>query len=315
MQGILLKKGRQMGWAGAKRRHFALVEVGAATWRRGTAGYIPGGDNTSAGGVVLLLGGDGDGDLTSEEDAREAMTRRRVERVTGDMFVYLKHGGAGDVDGDDDGDDDDDGGGGGGAASPHAASPAAAPTTLRDSHALHDHHQPGGGFSASPSSGCRHRRGGDGRKMVLETPGREYRLRAETSGVARAWVAALKESIAAAAGAEDDGGGGGGVGGRGGGRVENAPSSPSSPSPSGVPAIVATRGSSTHRGGDALISPDGGGGGGGGGVSRADLALDNSPVPSWELDSPGSPQPPSPGSSWAQATYQVHRPAYLNVRF
>lgn len=302
-----MKKGRQMGWVGAKRRHLALVAIHAR--------------------FVLLLGRDGDGDITSEAEVEAAMTRRKVEHVNGEMFVYLKHGGAGGLDDEDDeekNDDEDDEKEGddgddvdAGWDYPCATSPPPPATTPTDSHALQDRRPVG----TEPTSEPEPRRRGGGRKIVLETSGREYRLLAETDEVARAWVAALKASVAAAAAGEDDngvGGGSGGVGPRDGGGAGAGPgargvASPPPPSPSTVPDVPQNRRRvTTPSGGVAARNP--GGGGSGGGVSRADLELE-APVSSWELDSPASPQLPSPGSSWATATYQVERPAYINARF
>jgi hypothetical protein len=284
-----------MGWVGAKRRHFALIGI--------------------RGGVVLLLGRDGDDELTSAAEAETAMTRRGLERVTGDMFVYLKHEGRGGGDeaddpedeADDDGDEDEDEGD----ASPCAAAVPAPPMIT---HATLEAQRPRGSRSGSRFGSLRRRSAG--RKLVLETPGREYQLRAETSSMARAWVAAFKDSIASAA-INEDGGGvevGSGV-------VESTPS-PSrgrSRSSGGSPDPW-VEGGGTSRAADAARSPspDGGLGGGLGsvGVSRADLVLE-SPVPTWELDSPTSSpgRPPSPGSSWARATYRADRPTYINARF
>lgn len=217
---------------GAKLRHFALIGI--------------------HGGVVLLLGGDGDGDLTSEADAKAAMSRRKLEHVTGDMFVYLKHGGGG-------GADEQDG----------------------------------------------------GRKIVLETPAREYRLRAKTSEEARVWVTALKDSIAAAA-AESDGGHG-----HGGEATPSRIGTLGSVTQAGMGSPGVVR-SGTHRG-SAGARPSSERSPNHVGVSRADLEMGSpSSVPSWELDSPASlpsPQQPSPGSSWALATYQTNRPTYINGHF
>ena len=282
-----------MGWVGAKRRHFALIGI--------------------HGGFVLLLGVDGDGDLTSEAEAEAAMKHRKLEHVTGDMFVYLKHGG-GPEEGEEEEVANDDGGGAGnndGNNNNATSHPTSDPRALRD---RHQNHPPG---SRAPRRGNNGDVDGDGdgggRKIVLETSGREYRLRADKSRVARAWVTALKNAIAATASSSGTGTGSDGGGGR--------DVASSSPSPSTRISASAESGRGEGGGGGVRATPDVGrrDGGGGGGVSRSDLELDSPPVPSWEMDSPASshhsPQPPSPGSSWALATYRFERPAYINVRF
>lgn len=166
IQGELVKRGASLGWVSGKARHFALLSL--------------------AGGAVLLVGRDGDGNIADEAGAMRALEARRAERVDADAVAYLKHD-ARSARHDASRSDDD----------PSSDSDSDAHWTRADS-SDDERHPPTsrGGVGERLADPPRRRRRGDPRKIVLEVSRRQFRLRAPTARAARAWVDALNDVIA-----------------------------------------------------------------------------------------------------------------------
>ena len=166
IQGELVKRGASLGWVSGKARHFALLSL--------------------AGGAVLLVGRDGDGNIADEAGAMRALEARRAERVDADAVAYLKHDARSSRHDASRSDDD-----------PSSDSDSDAHWTRADS-SDDERHPPTyrGGVGERLADPPRRRRRGDPRKIVLEVSRRQFRLRAPTPRAARAWVDALNDVIA-----------------------------------------------------------------------------------------------------------------------
>ena len=166
IQGELVKRGASLGWVSGKARHFALLSL--------------------AGGAVLLVGRDGDGNIADEAGAMRALEARRAERVDADAVAYLKHDARSSRHDASRSDDD-----------PSSDSDSDAHWTRADS-SDDERHPPTsrGGVGERLANPPRRRRRGDPRKIVLEVSRRQFRLRAPTTRAARAWVDALNDVIA-----------------------------------------------------------------------------------------------------------------------